>query len=114
MTPNPSTDNTVNQRTSLVSVRGERSAGSIDICVRDGCCRPILLNNSTFEPRGSAASVKRKEDRWLGAFNFGLAMLFGADSCRFWFYRAQPLGHSSKVLRGCRKKKFVVSPTRSA
>ena len=27
----------------------------------------ILLNNSTFERRGIAASVKRKEDRWLGA-----------------------------------------------
>jgi hypothetical protein len=25
--------------------------------------RPILLNNSTFERRGIAASVKRKEDR---------------------------------------------------
>jgi len=32
-----------------------------------GGCRPILLNNSTFERRGIGASVKRKEDRWPGA-----------------------------------------------
>jgi hypothetical protein len=65
----------------------------------NGRNRPILLNNSTLSSVVFAASVERKEDRWLGALYFVLAMLFGADSdrhfCHFWFCRAQPLRHSS-------------------
>ena len=59
----------------------------------------MLLNNSTFERRGIAASVPWKEDLVTGGALFVLASLFFANSdrhaCCFWFYLAQPPRHSS-------------------
>jgi TRAP-type mannitol/chloroaromatic compound transport system permease small subunit len=63
------------------------------------CFGSILLNNSMVRQRGIVANAWQREDWWLRALYFVLAMLFFADldrhvSC-FWFYRAQPRRHSS-------------------